>query len=169
MTMIRTQVKRFSFSRVLSSFISKNGARISLEMIVPMPRDWPPLALMLVLFYIGPRYGLFRAYESSALLICMLVLSISHTGYIPLRIRDRYTARNYFVCAIDLFCSLLKWSTVAGFIMARDIIRSASNIVSRTYNSDSYVIAFAILFGILLLLQFIKWLIARGGKEDFQE
>ena len=129
----------------------------------------PPLALMLVLFYADPRFGLFRSNENAGLLICMLVLSISHTGYIPLHIRDRYTARNYFVCAIDLFCSLLKWSTVAGYVMGRDIIRSANNIVSRSYSTDAYIIAFAILFGILLLLQFVKWLIARGGKDKLED
>ena len=129
----------------------------------------PPIALMFAIYYLGPRLGIHGRYETTGLLITMMVLSISHTGYIPLRIRDRYTARNYFVCAIDLFCSLLKWSTAAGFIMSREIIRSAQMISSRTFSSGSFIAAFAILFGVLLLLQFIKWLIARGGKESFEE
>ena len=119
----------------------------------------PPLALMLLLYFqsnISGDYSLF---------VVILTLTLSHTAFIPIHIREAYTVRNYFAAAIDLVGSLLKWSMVAGFIAARDILQTANIIHSRTYTSESYAAVFGITFAILLLLQLVKWLITRKGKQ----
>lgn len=126
-----------------------------------------PLAFMLVLYY--GAFSVFGWTWLSAELVTVLVLSISHTAYIPLHIHDRYTARNYFACVMDLICSLLTWSTIASVITVTEITRRAMIVHSRTFTSEVYFITFALLFGVLLLFKLIKLMILKIGRKPDTE
>ncbi len=120
----------------------------------------PPIALLLALWY-----GVFTT--ATSILITILALSIAHTAYIPIHIRESYSVRNYFAAAIDLFSSLLKWSMAASLIAVVDIQRAAMIYAGRTYTYGIYFAVCAAVFLILLLLQGVKQIILRTGmKKD---
>ena len=122
----------------------------------------PPLVLML-----AACFALFP-YSRDTLWLCVVALSVSHIGYIPVRMGKGRSPRDYFARVIDLCADVFKWSTAVGYVAVIDIVRASDVIRSRTYIGAAALaplIPCALFLGVLQVVRY--FLVER--KEPFTD
>lgn len=119
-----------------------------------------PLLTIVVLYYC-----VFGNVRLNSLIVCIIGFSISFAGYMPARFStDDSMLKNLAINGIGLFSTIFKWSFCVCFIGVRDMFNVANLQRARTYESNYLWIPFIISFGIIFILEIMRFVVKENMK-----
>ncbi len=133
---------------VLMHFTRKTALPKVFRLVSVLPESIAPIALILVAFFFV------SATATQSILPVVITLTVCFLGYMVIRYDDRDSLiKNILVHGIGLLAELFKWSlAICGTVAVRDLVKSTSLIVGRTYEFAYYFIPLIISFCILIVL-----------------
>lgn len=119
----------------------------------------PLLTIVVLYFCVLGNVGL------NPLIICIIGFSISFVGYMPARFSmDDSLLKNLAVNGIGLVSAVFKWSFVTRFIGFNEMLGYAYMQHARTYESYYLWIPFVISFGIIFILEIMRFVVKENMK-----
>lgn len=119
----------------------------------------PLLTIVVLYFCVLGNVGL------NPLIICIIGFSISFVGYMPARFSmDDSLLKNLAVNGIGLVSAIFKWSFCVCFIGVRDMFKVANVQRMSTYESNYLWIPFIISFGIIFILEIMRFVVKENVK-----
>lgn len=99
------------------------------------------------------------------MVICIVGFAISFIGYMPTKYNCEYSLyKNIAVHGLGLVSVVFKWSFVARFVGFNEMLGYAYMQRARTYESYYLWIPFVISFGIIFILEIMRFLVKENMK-----
>ena len=147
---------------LLSLFVKKSTVVSAIVDAVNIPLESisVPLAMMALFYTLGRFFHIGNLYVYTVIVV--MALSLAYLFYMPTRYNEGYSfIKNILYNGLGLISWLFKWSFVASFVGVMDALGAARNLVARTYQFWPYTVVFLVAFGILFVIELLRFLVKK--------